>query len=76
MDENSFFVKKTARLKSWMIAYVDHNDTYVLVGNVYDHETEPDGATVMTSVIRSIDFISNIAETKNRFYKLEDRKKI
>lgn len=73
MDEKFFpMSKKVSTLKNWMVAYMDNKKAYVLIGVVYGHETEPDGATVMTSEIRTIDFIGNLAETKNRFYKLEN----
>ena len=67
--------KPVATLKNWTVGYVEKTRCYVLVGEIHGHHRETDGSVIMSSRLRSIDFIANLAESKNCFYKLEDMAK-
>lgn len=57
-------------IKEWRIEPTAHWSKYVLKGYIFGREGFSNLEEATTSVLMSIDFVSNIAETKNSFYRL------
>ena len=65
--------KKHARLNNWTIGRVGDETQISLFGEVYDHPSFEDGCAIVTSQIKYVDLINNIAETNFTTYRLGDR---
>lgn len=63
--------RMTARIEQWMV--LPTHTGYCLKGNVYDHPKLGTGMDVLTTELKTIDFINNKASTNNTDYALGKR---
>jgi hypothetical protein len=59
-----------SRIEDWKLIQLEDDIKYYLTGMLYDDERCEDGAILRTSWVKWINFLDEVAQTKNTLYRL------